>query len=361
MARRMTSAKTVSQIPGSASPPSPCSPEADHRADRRAARSAHVAWALTALALWFVLAFRLVPALLAGLAVYVLIHRVTARLAGGVLSHSRARLLVVALLGLVSVASALLLALGLLAFLTGRLGDLPGLLDQLAAALDTLRDQLGGSFGLDAGDDIRAAITAALRTHASALRRVGGDVGRAVLHGVAGLVIGALIACDPRRPTTPWGQALAGRLQRLTRAFEQIVGAQVKISALNTLLAALYLLVLLPLGGVTLPLRKTLVGVTFVAGLLPLVGNLLSNTAIVLVSLQTSARLALLSLGFLVGVHKLEYFANARIVAGAIHAAAWELLVALVCAEAAFGLSGVVLAPILYAYVKAELADRGLV
>jgi predicted PurR-regulated permease PerM len=44
-----------------------------------------------------------------------------------------------------------------------------------------------------------------------------------------------------------------------------------------------------------------------------------------------------------------------------ITAAAWELLLAMLVMEAAFGLPGVVAAPVLYAYVKAELAARGLV
>ena len=58
-------------------------------------------------------------------------------------------------------------------------------------------------------------------------------------------------------------------------------------------------------------------------------------------------------------VHKLEYFLNAKIVGGHIHAAAWEILLAMVLFEAAFGVPGVILAPILYAYAKRELSDRG--
>ena len=58
-------------------------------------------------------------------------------------------------------------------------------------------------------------------------------------------------------------------------------------------------------------------------------------------------------------VHKLEYLLNARIVGGQIRASAWEILLAMVCFEAAFGVPGVVLAPIVYAYGKRELADRG--
>ena len=67
------------------------------------------------------------------------------------------------------------------------------------------------------------------------------------------------------------------------------------------------------------------------------------------------------SLGFLVIIHKLEYFINARIVGSQIEAAAWELLLAIVVMEAAFGLPGVVAAPVFYAYLKSELSGRGWV
>jgi predicted PurR-regulated permease PerM len=48
-------------------------------------------------------------------------------------------------------------------------------------------------------------------------------------------------------------------------------------------------------------------------------------------------------------------------VGGEIRASAWEILVAMLVMEAAFGLPGVIAAPIYYAYVKNELVARGLV
>jgi len=91
-----------------------------------------------------------------------------------------------------------------------------------------------------------------------------------------------------------------------------------------------------------------------VAGLLPVVGNLLSNTAITIISVGYSLPVAMGSLAFLVGVHKLEYFLNARIVGSQINARSWEILVAMLLFERLFGLRGVVIAPIFYAWLKAE-------
>ncbi len=58
-------------------------------------------------------------------------------------------------------------------------------------------------------------------------------------------------------------------------------------------------------------------------------------------------------------VHKFEYFLNARIVGQQIKASAWELLCAMLVADAAFGVSGLIAAPIFYAYIKDELKAIG--
>ena len=137
--------------------------------------------------------------------------------------------------------------------------------------------------------------------------------------------------------------------------------AQVWIAAVNASLTGLYLAVMLPLMGVNLPLTKTLIAVTFVCGLLPVIGNLISNTVIVVVSLSNSLVVAIGSLTYLVVIHKLEYFLNARIIGSRIRAKAWEMLVAMLIMEAAFGIAGLIAAPIYYAYLKDELQDKALV
>ena len=47
-----------------------------------------------------------------------------------------------------------------------------------------------------------------------------------------------------------------------------------------------------------------------------MLGNLISNTVIVMVSLSVSLYVAIGSLVFLIAIHKLEYFINARIIGG---------------------------------------------
>src|SRR5690606_8732885 len=119
----------------------------------------------------------------------------------------------------------------------------------------------------------------------------------------------------------------------------------------------IFLVVILPLLGHEMPFAKTLILITFVAGLVPVLGNLISNTAITIIALSVSVWLAAAALLYLVVIHKLEYFLNARIIGSQIQAKAWELLAAMLVMEALFGLAGVIAAPIYYAYLKSELRD----
>ena len=130
---------------------------------------------------------------------------------------------------------------------------------------------------------------------------------------------------------------------------------------MNTVLTALFLLVLLPSLGINLPLAKTLVAVTFFCGLIPIFGNVISNCFIVIAGLSVSSTAAIIATVFLVVIHKLEYFLNARIVGTEIKAKPWELMIAILVMESAFGLSGLTVAPIYYAYLKRELEEQKLV
>lgn len=323
-------------------------------------------YVLAAVSLWLVLQLHLLSALLAGLLVYELVQAAEPLL-GRRLSGDRARVVVVTVLGVLVVAVLLLLVLGAISFFRSELGN-PELLwqQQLMPLVEKARAQLPAALVdhlPDSVDDLRDGAVALARKHAVALQLVGKETARAFVHILIGLVLGAIVALGrtrAARPSGPLARALAERCLRLARAFHDIVFAQIKISAVNTALTAIFLLVLLPLLGIHVPLAKTLVALTFAVGLLPVVGNLVSNTAITIAALSVSLGTGIAALVFLVLVHKLEYFLNARIVGSQIHARAWELLIAMLVLEALFGLPGLVAAPIYYACLKQELEARGL-
>jgi predicted PurR-regulated permease PerM len=173
-----------------------------------------------------------------------------------------------------------------------------------------------------------------------------------------GLAIGLMAAATtaPTQAAPPVTVQLAqDRLRNLALAFGDVVAAQLWIALINTALTALYLLAILPALGLQVPLATTLVAFSFFAGLLPIVGNLMSNAAITLAALTVSPLLGVASLGFLVVVHKLEYFLNARIVGSRIRVPAYGLLASMLVLEAAFGLAGLVAAPVYCAWIMREL------
>lgn len=331
-----------------------------------ARQSLIAAWILAAAALFLVLRLHLLPALLAGLLVHELVHVLAPRLPRRFFSR-RAKPAAVALIVAASVIAVAALVIGAVAFFRSDAGSLANLLTRMAQIIDDARGSLPPwvvNRLPDDADAINRAISAWLREHASLVGSIGKEAGLALAHVLVGLIIGALIALHELRAGeqyAPLARALTERAGRLASAFRRIVFAQVKISAINAVFTALYLAIALPLFGVQLPLTKTMIAVTFVAGLLPIIGNLISNTVIVVVSLAHSPHVAVASLAFLVIVHKLEYFLNARIIGVHIDARAWELLTAMLVMEAAFGLSGVVAAPVFYAYLKDELRAGGLV
>ena len=329
-------------------------------------RLQQASWLLAALALFLVLALHLLPALLAGLLVYELVH-LTAPLLESRLSGLRAKQATVILLALIVIGATVLGTVLAVGFLRGDSSSIAALARKMAEILENSRqslpDWLVGVLP-DSIEGIKAAVVQWLREHAGQVRTIGKEAGVVTAHVLVGLIIGALLALrevGAERITQPLAAALTERAHRLAEAFRRIVFAQVRISAINTVFTALYLAVALPLFGIHLPLTKTMIGLTFVVGLLPVIGNLVSNTVIVIVSLAHSPQVALASLVFLVVVHKFEYFLNARIVGARISAQSWELLLAMLVMEAAFGLPGVIAAPVYYAYLKQELSDAGLV
>jgi predicted PurR-regulated permease PerM len=323
-----------------------------------------VSYILAIIATPLVLHFHLLPTLFAGLAVHVLTAKLAKRLPanwGGV-AHKLAltAILLIVIGGLIGA------GIGLWTFLHGSKG-MAALLATVAEILDNLKRNLppGMTEAIPATiEDLRGEFSDLLREHGQKVSAAGMAGIKTFVHVIFGMVIGGMTALhrfDRDHEWPPLLAALHDRTMALADAFDKVVFAQVKISALNTVLTAIYLALLLPIFGIHLPLLSVLIPLTFLAGLLPVVGNLISNAAIVLISMGVSLGVGGASLVFLIFIHKLEYFTNAKIVGGEVQATAWELICAMVAMEAFFGLPGLVAAPVVYAWVKSELKLQGLI
>ena len=153
------------------------------------------------------------------------------------------------------------------------------------------------------------------------------------------------------------GQAVVERFTTFYRSFATVMGAQIVISAINTALTTVFLV------WNHYPHLGVVVVLTFLLGLLPILGNLLSNTLIIGVGLTLSERTAVLALLFLVVIHKLEYFLNSKIIGDRIRNPMWLTLLGLVIGERLMGIPGMILAPVVLHYIKVEMslvkAERG--
>lgn len=133
-------------------------------------------------------------------------------------------------------------------------------------------------------------------------------------------------------------------------SFETVMGAQIIISAINTILTSIFVLATgLRYGGVVTAL-------TFVCGLLPIVGNIISNTVIIGIAFTGSPKLAFWAFLFLIVIHKCEYFLNSRIIGGRIHHPMWLMLLALLIGDRVMGIAGLVLAPVILSFIKLEMS-----
>jgi predicted PurR-regulated permease PerM len=181
------------------------------------------------------------------------------------------------------------------------------------------------------------------------------------------LIVGSVVAIslflNPRieldRHTNPMpnnlysicGEEIARRFSTLYASFARVMGAQIIISLINTVMTAIFILV------TRLPYALVVIGATFLCGLLPVIGNLISNMIIVGIAFTLSPRMALAALIFLVVIHKMEYFLNSKIIGHRIHNPLWLTLLGLVLGERLMGIPGMILAPVFLNYLKVETSS----
>ena len=145
---------------------------------------------------------------------------------------------------------------------------------------------------------------------------------------------------------------LGTRVRTFYYSFSRVIGAQILISAINTVLTSVFLI----WNGFSY--TTTLIAATFLCGLLPIIGNIISNTLICGVAFSTSPKLALIALTYLVIIHKLEYFLNSKIIGDRIKNPMWLTLFGIVIGEKLMGIPGMILAPVVLHYIKVEASKN---
>ncbi|MSU63241.1 MAG: AI-2E family transporter [Pedosphaera sp.] len=147
---------------------------------------------------------------------------------------------------------------------------------------------------------------------------------------------------------------IVARFRTFYQSFATVMGAQILISMINTSFTSAFLI------WNNFPYTTVIIGLTFLFGLLPILGNLMSNALIVCVAFTLSPKMAFTSLVFLVIIHKLEYFLNSKIIGQRIKNPMWLTLLGLVIGEKLMGLPGMILAPVILHYIKVEASRSPL-
>ena len=152
---------------------------------------------------------------------------------------------------------------------------------------------------------------------------------------------------------TAFTERLEVRFGNFFKSFHTVMGAQVLISLVNTFFTGLFIYSL-SLFGVPMPYSFVIIMITFLCGLLPIIGNLISNTVIFCVGLTQSVQLGVIALSYLIILHKFEYFLNSKIIGGRIKNPMWLTLLSLLIGERIAGIPGMILAPVILNYCKLE-------
>ncbi len=241
----------------------------------------------------------------------------------------------------------------------GLLAQYQAILRHMAQTILEIRQKLPPDLAAFVPDELIAAqkwLADYLQSRAYALTGFGTAGLRGAILVYVGLIVGALIVgTASAQSEAPLRASLVRRGRHFITAFRQIVLAQIWIAGFNALCTAMFLLIALPLAGVNMPYTSSLIALTFVGGLIPIVGNLLCNSVMTVLGVSISPMVGLACLLFLIAIHKFEYFINAKIVGKRTDTAAWEILVVMIAGEAIFGVPGLVAAPLYYAYTKTEL------
>ena len=314
-----------------------------------------ISYALVALALAVAARFGLGQALIAGLFSFMMLDHTENALAGAGASPRLARWSSVALFSVVG----LLLAVIFTAFVKIGLERVPMLLDRLLPRVDALAGRIGLNLPVDNVRELRALILETLKENARSITTASGLLTRGFFQIVLAIVVAILrFVSAPAAPAPAEGprsldvevlRECRSRAALFCASFNLVMGAQIVVASINAAFAVVFLIAF------QIPFRTMLTLTAFVCGMVPIVGNLISNSLIVAAALTRSTHLALAALIFLVVVHKGGYFLNSRVVGKRMETPTWAILLGLLVGEALLGVTGVILAPTLIHYAREEL------
>ncbi|MBF0102771.1 MAG: AI-2E family transporter [Desulfobacterales bacterium] len=209
-------------------------------------------------------------------------------------------------------------------------------------------------------EEVRAAIVSATTTSLKFFMDKFSSVYKGFLYFLFALIVNLLFYHNPQkieRVFTRKPRSMMTFLYRFIEIririfyfyFKRVMGGQIIISAINTLISAIVIF------GLAIPHPFVMLFLVFFCGLFPVVGNLVSNTILTLTAfISIGLWGAGVCLILLVVIHKLEYFLNSRIIGEIVNLPMVVTLCALIISEVILGIVGLILAIPLVLYIRHE-------
>lgn len=255
----------------------------------------------------------------------------------------------------VFVIAAALIMVVFLRFIKQTLLTLPDILEVALPQMTGLAQRYGLDFPFANLQDLREFANDKILINALSITKTSSFLTREVFHMVIGIMAAVLFFIGGKAPKYEANlfdavrRETNARIRKFMFSFEKVFGAQVLIAVINTVLTALFLYL------ISMPHFAFLTTMTFILGIIPIVGNIITNTVIAITALGISLNVALLALAFLIFIHKLEYFLNSRIMGASVNLPMWQMLVAILIGNTVMGVPGIMLSPAILHYIKTEL------
>ena len=242
-----------------------------------------------------------------------------------------------------------------MSFIRQMLLTLPNILEVALPQVMTLAQKYGMDLPFANFQDLREFANNKVLANAMSITRASTLLTKEVFHMAIGVVAAVLFFVGGKTPEYEANLFDAVRretnlrIRKFVYSFEKVFGAQIIISSINTVLTATFLYF------IAMPHFAFLTTMTFIIGIVPILGNIITNTVIVITALGISINQAALALLFLVVIHKLEYFLNSKIMGSSVNLPMWQMLIAILIGNTIMGIPGIMLSPAILHYIKTEL------
>jgi predicted PurR-regulated permease PerM len=244
-------------------------------------------------------------------------------------------------------------------FIKSALRDLPDIADKSIPRVVDYAEKNNIEIPFDDVDSLKSTVRDNLKEHSASLANFAKLATKEFVFLLIGIVVSASLFLNPAMDLerghrlrnnlyTLSCEQIVLRFQSFYSSFETVMGAQIIIAFINTAFTAIFTM------AVQLPHAPIVIGVTFLCGLLPIIGNIISNAVITGIAFTISPQLAISALIFLIVLHKFEYFLNSKIVGGRIKNPVWLTLLGIILGERLMGVPGIILAPVVLHFIKVE-------